>query len=117
MGAVTIIMAQLGRLPGMDADEVAFYAAQPMWLVIATDIALLSAVFAAIALLLRRKFAFWLFGLSIFAIFVTNIYDILSPNSRNLADRGTLIMTLFIVGLSILQFLYSRSMRTGGVLR
>ena len=30
-GAYTIMSAQAGRLPGLDADEAAYYAAQPNW--------------------------------------------------------------------------------------
>jgi hypothetical protein len=40
-GAYTIIMAQAGRLPSLSVDEAAYYAAQPLWFVIATDIAVL----------------------------------------------------------------------------
>lgn len=117
MGALTIIMAQLGRLPNMDADEVAYYAAQPLWLVIATDVALISAVLAAVALLLRSKLAVWLFAVSVVAIFLTNLYDIASSKSRMLVDRGALIMTLVIAGLAILQFLYAFAMKRRLVLK
>ena len=31
-GAVTILLAQAGKLAGISADEAAYYAAQPLWL-------------------------------------------------------------------------------------
>jgi hypothetical protein len=40
-GAYTIAMAQAGRLADVDANESAYYAAQPLWFVITTDIAIL----------------------------------------------------------------------------
>lgn len=117
MGAATIVMAQLGKLPNIDPDEVAYYAAQPMWLVLATDIALFSAVFAAIALLLRSKLAISLFAISVIAIFVTNIYDLASTKSRMLADQGALIMTIVIAGLAILQLYYAIRLQKRGVFK
>ena len=117
MGAATIVMAQLGKLPNIDADEAAYYAAQPLWLVIATDIALFAAVFAAIALLLRSKLAVPLFALSVIAIFVTNIYDLASAKSRMLADQGALIMTIVIAVLAILQLYYAFAMKRRSVLK
>jgi hypothetical protein len=56
-GAYTIMMAQAGKLASLSAEEVEHYASQPLWFVIVTDIALLSAVGAAIALLLRNRAA------------------------------------------------------------
>ena len=54
-GAWTIMSAQSGAPMDMDATEIAYYAAQPAWLVALTDIALISAVLAAIALLLQDQ--------------------------------------------------------------
>jgi hypothetical protein len=45
-GAVTILLAQAGRLTGISADEAAYYAAQPFWLVFSTNIATLAPVAA-----------------------------------------------------------------------
>lgn len=117
MGALTILMAQSGRLPNIDPDEAAYYAAQPLWLAIVTDIALLSAVVAAVALLMRRRAAVWFFAVSVIAIFVSNIADIASSTSRILVDRGAVIMTLIIVALAILQLWYALAMKKRGVLR
>jgi glucose dehydrogenase len=97
------MMAQAGRLPDLSADEAAYYAAQPFWFVIATDIALLSALAAAVALFLRGRAAVWLFGLSLVAIFVTNAYDLAAGTSRTLASRGALIVTVIIVVIAILR--------------
>jgi hypothetical protein len=37
-GAVTIQLAQLGRLPGLDAGEAAYYAAKPAWKIVLTAV-------------------------------------------------------------------------------
>jgi hypothetical protein len=116
-GAYTIMMAQAGRLPNLNADEAAYYAAQPFWFVIATDIALLAALAAAAALLLRSRAAAWLFALSVVAIFVTNVYDLAAGTSRTLASRGALIVTVVIVVIAVLQLAYAWSMKKRAVLK
>ena len=116
-GALTIGLAQAGRLPNISADEAAYYAAQPLWFVIATDIATLAPVAAAIALLARSRAAVWLFGISLALILVTNIYDLAAGTSRALVSQGALIVTCIIVVIALLQLVYSNAMRTRGVLR
>ena len=116
-GAYTIMMAQAGKLPGISADEAAYYASQPLWFVVATDIALLGAVAAAIALLLRSRAAVWLFAISLVAIFVTNTYDLVAATSRALANGGALFVTLLIVVIAILELGYARGLRKRAVLR
>lgn len=116
-GAYTIMMAQAGRLPSLSADEAAYYAAQPLWFVLVTDIALLAAIAAAVALLLRSRTAAWLFALSLVAIVVTNASDLAAGTSRTLVSQGALIVTVLIAVLALLQLVYARAMTTRGVLR
>jgi hypothetical protein len=116
-GAYTIIMAQAGRLPDLSADEAAYYAAQPIWFVIATDIATLAPVAAGVALLLRSGTAVWLFAVSLGAILVTNGYGLAAGTSRALVSQGALIVTAIIVVIAVLQLIYSRAMQKRGVLK
>jgi len=116
-GAYTILMAQAGKLANLSADEVAYYAAQPMWLVIATDVALFGAILAAIALLSRRRVAVWMFGISLAAIFVTDVYDLAAGTSRMLANTGALVATIFIFVIAILEVVYARAMKGRRLLR
>jgi hypothetical protein len=115
-GAVTIMLAQAGRLPNIDADEAAYYAAQPSWFVVSTDIALVAAVAAGVALLLRHRWAVWLFALSVSAIFVNNAYELAAGASRTLVDRGAAIVTAIIVAIAILQLAYAWAMKKRAVL-
>ena len=116
-GAYTILMAQAGRLSNVDAQETAYYAVQPTWVVIATDIALLLPLVAAMALLLRSRSAVWLFALSAIVIVVNNAYDVAAGTSLALADRGWLILTAVIVVVAILQLAYAWAMRNRGILQ
>lgn len=115
-GAYTIMSAQAGRLAGIAPDEAAYYAAQAPWFVAVTDIALLSAFTAAIALLLRSRWAVPLYVLSIVCIAVTAGYDLAAGTSRMFANSGALIATVLIWILAVLQWWYAAAMRAKGVL-
>ena len=116
-GALTIGLAQAGMLGNLSADEAAYYAAQPLWFAILTDIATLAPVAAAIALLLRSRAAVWLFGTSLALILVANVYELVTGTSRALVSQGALVVTCIIAVIAILQLVYSNAMRKHGVLR
>lgn len=116
-GAYTILTAQAGRLPGISADEAAYYAAQAPWFVAVTDIALLGGVAGAIALLLRHRWAVPLFAISLIAIIVSNGYDLAAGTSRMGTNAATMTVTMLIWALAVLQLLYAAWMRRRAVLR
>ena len=116
-GAYTIMSAQSGAVMDMDPPEVAYYAAQAPWFVAVTDLVLISAVLAAIALLLRSRWAVHLYGLSIAGIIVTSVYDIAAGTALLLQDQGWLILSCVTTGLAIAQLAYAVVMRGRGVLR
>jgi hypothetical protein len=116
-GAYTIMMAQAGRLLDVDANEAAYYAAQPLWFVVATDLALLVPLAAAVALLLRSRMAAWLFALSLIVFVVNNAYDVAAKTSLVLVDRGWLLSTTIIAVIAVLQLAYAWAMKTRAVLQ
>ena len=116
-GAYTIMSAQSGAIMDMDPPEVAYYAAQAPWFVAVTDLVLICAILAAIALLLRSRWAVHLYGLSIAGIVVTSIYDIAAGTALLLQDQGWLILSCVTTGLAVAQLLYAIAMRSRGVLR
>ena len=116
-GAYTIMSAQSGAVMDMDPPEVAYYAAQAPWFVAVTDLVLISAILAAIALLLRSRWAVHLYGLSIAGIIVTSVYDIAAGTALLLQDQGWLILSCVTTGLAIAQLAYAVVMRGRGVLR
>jgi hypothetical protein len=116
-GAYVIMMAQAGRLTDVSAEEAAYYAAQPIWFVVVTDVATLAPVAAGVALLLRSGTAVWLFALSLAAIVVTNGYDLAAGTSPVLANQGALILTTIIVVIAVLQLLYSRALKKHAILK
>jgi hypothetical protein len=116
-GAWTIMSAQSGAPMDMDATEIAYYAAQAPWFVAVADLVLISAILAAIALLLRSRWAVHLYGLSIAGIVVTSVYDIAAGTALLLQDQGWLILSCVTAGLAAVQLVYAITMRKRGVLR
>lgn len=116
-GAWTIMSAQSGAPMDMDATEIAYYAAQAPWFVAMTDLVLISAILAAVALLLRSRWAVHLYWLSIAGIVVTAVYDIAAETALLLQDQGWLILSCVTTGLAIVQLLYAIAMHKRGVLR
>jgi hypothetical protein len=116
-GAVSLLLAQAGRLPNPDADEIAYYAAQPLWFVVVTDISLAAAVAAALGLLLRRRAAVWGYAISMGCIVITNGYELAAGTSRTLVNDTARIATLVIAGLAGLQLVYASAMTRRGILR
>lgn len=116
-GAAVIMAAQYGVYPDLPADEAAYYAAQKLWFVAVTDIALLGGVLGGVALLLRSRWATALFAISLVAIVVTNGYDLAVGTSRMLTNTGTVVTTCLIWLLAIAQLWYAAVMRGRGVLR
>ena len=116
-GAVTIGMAQMGRRLDLNPNEIAYYAEQPSWFVLATDLALVLPIAAAVALLLRSQSGAWLFALSLVTLVVNNAYDVAAGTSLALVDPGWRTLTIVLTTLALLQFAYAWTMKTRGVLK
>ena len=115
-GAITIWLAQAGRLQGISAEEAAYYAAQSWLFVALTDISLVGGLAGSVALLMRRRAAMWFYGVSLVTICITNTWDVVAGSSRALANTGALVVTCIILLLAILQFLYAQRMARRGIL-
>ena len=116
-GAYTIMSAQSGAPMDMDATEIAYYADQSPWLAALTDVALLAAILAAIALLLRSSWAVNLYGLSVVAIALSSVADIAGGTALLLESQEWLLVSCLTAGLAIAQLAYAMVMRKRGVLR
>ena len=116
-GAITITMAQLGMLTNITEEEAAYYAAQPVWFELLTNVSTYGALFAGVALLLRTQYAFWLFGISLSTIVITNLYDLATGSSMALVNNGAMVVTIIIFVIACLQLFYSWRQKNKGILR
>ncbi len=117
MGAATIQLAQLAMLPGLDAGEIAYYAAKPVWLVAATAIGTYGSVLGSILLLLRSRAADVVFGLSLAGILAGNIVELVNGTSRAYANEGAALVTLIVAVGALAVWCYAYAMVRAGVLR
>ena len=82
-----------------------------------TDVAVVSPLLGAVALLLRSRWAVHLYALSVAAIVVTNAYDLAQGTALLLNDQGWLILNSVTFCLALLQLFYAVAMGIRGVLR
>jgi len=116
-GALTFLMAHLGMLSNLSSEEAAYYAAQPLWYVILVNIATWGAFFAGIALLLKSRLAFTLFGFSFAVILLTDLIELVGGNSRALVSEGGMNLALMVLVIAFMQLLYTWRWKKMGVLK
>lgn len=116
-GAYVIQTAQLGMRPEMPPDEVAYYAAQPLWFQIATGISTYGSVLGSILLLARRRPASAIFAVALATIVLTAVVDLVHGTSRVYANTGAAVVTGVIVAIAVFMVFYSRALQRRGVLR
>lgn len=110
-GAVTIQLAQLGKLPGIEPDEVAYYAAKPAWLVILTALGTYGSLVASVLLLLRHRAATAVFAMALMAILLADVAELADGTSRAYANAGAATVTVVVALGGIGMLLYSRAMQ------
>jgi hypothetical protein len=114
-GAYVLLQAQYGSYP-MPADEMAYYAARPVWLELLTDLSLATTIGGSIALLLRSRYACELFTVAAVVIISTNLLELVQGTSRVYANSAAAVVTCVIVIWVVLNVVYSHAMRRRGVL-
>lgn len=114
LGAFTIQLAEIGQLPGIRADEVAYYAARPLWLKISTGFATYGSLLGAILLLARRRWAMPIFTLALWVILLNNAVELWNGTSRVYANTGAAVVTCIIVAIAVFMVWYSRRMQKRG---
>lgn len=117
LGAFTIQMAQIGRLPGLEADEIAYYAVKPALLIVVTAIGTYGSVLAAVLLLLRHRGAVPLFAVALAAILLGDAIELIDGSSRAYANPGAALVTAIVAVLAVAMLLYAQAMRRRAILR
>lgn len=98
-------------------EQLDYFYGFPSWMVAAWAIAVWSGLLASIALVLRRSWAVWLFGLALLGLAVSTLYNfVLSEGAAIMGTAGSLF-TVFIWIVAIALFLYARRQAANEVLR
>lgn len=115
-GAYIALSAQSGHLPNLRAEDQAYFDAQPLWLVIGVDAALLAGIAGAVALLLQHRAAVWLYVAMFAVITLANIYELAIGISPMLDGSTSLAGSLALLAVMGLQAAYAAKMRQRGLL-
>ena len=100
-------------------EQLEYFYAFPAWADAGWAFGVWGAFLGSVALLLRRSWAVWLFGLSILGLIVTSVYNFVLTNGAELMGGGigVWIFSGLIWLITIALFFYARRMAAKGVLR
>lgn len=97
-------------------EQLAYFYSFPAWAVAAWAIAVWSSLLGSVGLLLRKRWAMWLFGLAIVGMALTTLYNFVLSDGLALMGSGALIFSAVIWAIALFLFFYSRAMTERGVL-
>jgi len=97
-------------------EQLAYFYGFPAWAVAAWAIAVWSALLGSISLLLRKRWAVWLFGISLVGMAITALYNFVLTDGAAMMGSGAMAFTAVIWFIAISLFIYSRKMAERGVL-
>jgi len=98
------------------AEQLDYFYAFPAWVVAAWAIGVWGALFGSLALLMRKAFSVWLFGLSILGMAATSVYSFVLTDSSAVVGEGALTFTIVIWVVALFLYFYSSAMARRRVL-
>ena len=106
-----------GYLAHFTAEQRAYFTGFPLWMDAVWAVGVWGAVLGSLLLLLRRRWAFPVFAVSLAAFLISLVYSYaLSDGSQVMGSQGTIINgVITLVGIG--EVLYARAMARRGVLR
>lgn len=97
-------------------EQLDYFYGFPAWAIAAWAIAVWTSLLGSIGLLLRRRWAVWMFGLAIAGLAITTLYNLMS-NGFELMGDGAAVFSAIIWAIAALLLFYSLKMAGRGVLR
>jgi hypothetical protein len=119
VGAFDYLATQLGLefyMSQFTEQQLAYFTSFPPWAVAGWAFGVWGAFVGSIALLLRKKWAFHAFAVSIAGLFVSTIYSFGLSDGAEIAGVGGMVFNAVIWIVAILLLLYSRAQTKSGVL-
>jgi hypothetical protein len=98
-------------------EQLEYFYGFPAWAVASWAIAVWSSLLGSVALLLRKAWAAWLFGLAIVGMVLTFVYNIVLSDGLSMMGAGDLAFTAAIWIVAFFLLFYARAMAKRGVLR
>jgi hypothetical protein len=97
-------------------EQLEYFLAFPAWVVSAWAIAVWGGFVGSCGLLLRKRWAVWMFGASLVGLFVSTIYNFVLTDGAAVMGTGGTVFTVVIWIVAILLLVYSMRQAKGGVL-
>ena len=119
MGAFDYLATKLpieAYMSNFTQEQLDYFYSIPMWMTVAWAIGVWGGLLASLALLLRKTWAVWLFGLSLLGAIAGMIYSFFLSNGMEIMGTGGTIFSIVIIIVAIFLFLYARSMARQGIL-
>jgi hypothetical protein len=98
-------------------EQLDYFYGFPAWADAAWALGVWGSLLGSLALLLRKSWAVWLFGISILGLAGTTVYNFVLSNGAEMMGEGGAMFTGIIWLIVLLLFFYSGAMAKRGVLR
>lgn len=98
-------------------EQMDYFYGFPVWMIAAWACGVWGAFFGSLALLLRKSWAVWLFGLSLLGLAITTLNNFVLTDGAALMGEGAGMFTAVIWVIALFLFFYARTMARRGVLR
>ena len=120
IGAFDYVMTETKNTTYLSAftpEQLAFFYGFPAWVVAAWAVAVWGGILGSVLLLMRSRFAVWVFLASLIGLLLTTFHNyVLSNGVEIFGDAGSQVLTVVIFLISLGLFLYARAMRKRRVL-
>lgn len=105
------------QMMGMGQAELDWVNAFPAWVVSIWAIGVWVGLAGSILLLLRMRYAYYAFAISLAAMVIMTIYEFGTPHPASLDTGFAYVVTAAVLAISVALVLYSRRQAANGVLR
>jgi len=120
VGAFDYSATQFRYAPYMEQftpEQLEYFYNFPAWADACWALGVWGAFLGSIALLLRKSWAVWLFGVSLIGLAGTTVFSFLLSDGAALMGDGAAIFTAIIWAITLFLFFYAQAMAKRGVLR
>jgi len=98
-------------------EQLEYFYGFPVWVDAAWATAVWCSLFGSVALLLRKAWAVWLFGVAVFGLIISTIYNFVLSDGMAVMGSVAAIFTAVIWAIALFLYFYSKGMSKRGVLR
>ena len=120
VGALDYVATQLRIEPYMSQftpEQLEYFYGFPAWTVAAWARGVWGSLLGSLFLLLRRRWAVWLFGIAIAGLAVTTLHNFVLTDGAAVMGSGAAVFSAVIWVIALFLFFYARAMAKRGVLR